>query len=245
MFPVAYAALGHKVIPKDQYTNALKTFKSKVSLLNDQLKGKHFLVGNNLTLADVMVACSLVVAYQTVFDYKFRKAMPHVSTWFEKCIGLPSFVRRLGYVKMVDVAFDAFDPNAPVKAPVAAKKETKKDDDDLDLFGDDSEDDGAAKKAAEEAKKNAVAKKKEKKPVIAMSLIMLEVKPIDDQTSLDKLAARIFKEIIMDGLYWKTEYKKEPVAFGIFKLICGFSCEDEKVSVDDVVEKIEELDDMV
>ena len=34
---------------------------------------------------------------------------------------------------------------------------------------------------------------------------------------------------------WGTEYKKEPIAFGIFKLIIGFSLEDEKVSVDDVV----------
>ena len=36
-----------------------------------------------------------------------------------------------------------------------------------------------------------------------------------------------------------------PVAFGIFKLIIGFSLEDDKVSVDDVVEKIEALDEFV
>jgi translation elongation factor EF-1beta len=35
------------------------------------------------------------------------------------------------------------------------------------------------------------------------------------------------------------------VAFGIFKLVIGFSLEDEKVSVDDIVEKIEAFDDMV
>ena len=50
----------------------------------------------------------------------------------------------------------------------------------------------------------------------------------------------------MDGLIWKTgQYQKEPVAFGIFKLILGFSCEDSKVSVDDVQEKVEAFDDMV
>ena len=78
-----------------------------------------------------------------------------------------------------------------------------------------------------------------------MSLVMLEVKPMDDQVDLDALAPRIFKEITQDGLFWKTEYKKVPVAFGIFKLIIGFSCEDEKTSVDDIVEKIEAMDDMV
>ena len=78
-----------------------------------------------------------------------------------------------------------------------------------------------------------------------MSLVMLEVKPLDDTTDLDALAQKIFNEITQDGLFWKTEYKKEPVAFGIFKLIIGFSLEDEKVSVDDVVEKIEAFEDLV
>merc|ERR1712072_1029571 len=96
----------------------------------------------------------------------------------------------------------------------------------------------AAKKAAEGAKKK-------KKVVIVMSLVMLEVKPLDDQVNLDVVAKRLFSEIIQDGLFWKTEYKKEPVAFGIFKLIVGFSCEDEKTSVVDIVEKIEAFDDLV
>lgn len=78
-----------------------------------------------------------------------------------------------------------------------------------------------------------------------MSLVMLEVKPLDDTTNLDELAKKLFAEIVQDGLFWKTEYKKEPVAFGIYKLIVGFSCEDEKVSVDDIVEKIEDLQELV
>jgi len=69
---------------------------------------------------------------------------------------------------------------------------------------------------------------------------MLEVKPLDDTTDLDALAQRIFKELAMEGAYWKTEYKKEPVAFGIYKLIVAVTIEDEKVSVDnDLVDRIE------
>merc|ERR1712134_143023 len=56
------------------------------------------------------------------------------------------------------------------------KEEKKDDDDDLDLFGDDDDDGEAAKKAAAAAKD--AAKKKKKKEVIAMSLVMLEVKPV-------------------------------------------------------------------
>ena len=78
-----------------------------------------------------------------------------------------------------------------------------------------------------------------------MSLIIFEVKPLDDTTNLDDLAQRIFAQK-RDGLIWKSgDYKKEPVAFGIFKLIIGFSCEDSKVSVDDVQDEIEKMEDMV
>lgn len=133
-----------------------------------------------------------------------------------------------------------------VEAAAASKKDTKKKDDELemdDLFGDDDEGDAeAAKKAALAAKEKT---KKKKKVVIAMSLVMLEVKPLDDTTNLDDLAKKIMKDITQEGLFWKTEYKKEPVAFGIFKLIIAFSLEDEKVSVDDIVEKIEGMDDFV
>merc|ERR1712086_723177 len=167
----------------------------------------------------------------TVLGAGERKAFPNVVNWFERCISLPSFIRRMGYVKMTEKAFRPFDKNAKVE-PVKATPVKK----------DVEEDDEAAKKAAEAAK---ASKKKVKKPVIAMSLVMLEVKPFDDQTNLDDLAQRLYKNITQEGLFWKTEYKKEPVAFGIFKLIVGFSLEDEKVSVDDVVEKIEEITSMV
>ena len=72
---------------------------------------------------------------------------------------------------------------------------------------------------------------------------MFEVKPADSETDLDKLAQQIFK-IKQDGLYWKTQYKKEPVAFGIFKLLIGVTVEDEKVSVDGLQEKIEDFEDV-
>ena len=82
------------------------------------------------------------------------------------------------------------------------------------------------KKKGEEAK----AKKKKAAPV-AKSLIIWEVQPWGEETDLNALADKIIA-IQMDGLYWKTEYKKLPVAFGIFKLIIAVTVEDEKVSVD-------------
>ena len=51
--------------------------------------------------------------------------------------------------------------------------------------------------------------------------------------------------IQMDGLMWKTEWKKEPIAYGVFKIVIGATVEDEKVSTDLVQEKIEEFEDEV
>jgi len=179
--------------------------------------------------------------FQCHFDAGFRKTIPNLTGYFVRCTALPSVVKTLGYLKMCEKAMKAYDPNAkpePVAAAPAKKEEPAADDDDLDLFGDDDGDEEAAKAIAEKAKKDGKDKKK-KAEKIAMSLVLLEVKPLDDTIDLDVLAPKIFESVTQEGLFWKTEYQKEPVAFGIFKLIIGFSLEDEKVSVDDVVEKIE------
>ena len=49
----------------------------------------------------------------------------------------------------------------------------------------------------------------------------------------------------MDGLLWKTQWKKEPIAYGVFKIVIGATVEDAKVSTDDVQEKIEAMEDFV
>ena len=138
--------------------------------------------------------------------------------------------------------------SSQLKPGFESKKEEAKAaaDDELDLFGDDDEDDQAAKEVQKKLKEEQEKKSKPKKVVIEKSLILLEVKPLDDTIDLDQVAEKIMAEIQQDGLTWKTEYKKEPVAFGIFKLIIGFVIEDLKVSVDnDVVENIENMTESV
>ena len=70
------------------------------------------------------------------------------------------------------------------------------------------------------------------------------MKPYEAETDLDALAAKILA-VELDGLQWKTEYKKEPIAYGVFKLIIGCVIEDEKISVDDLQEKIEGFEEEV
>jgi len=132
-------------------------------------------------------------------------------------------------------------PAAPAKA--AAKKEDSCD----DLFGSD-DDEEAAKEAAFELKAKAQNAKKaadllaKGKVIIAKSIVIWDVKPFSSETDLTILANKILA-IDMDGLAWKTEWKKEPVAFGIFKIQIGAVIEDAKISTDDVAEMIENMMD--
>jgi translation elongation factor EF-1beta len=250
--PVAMACLGHTTVDADTHAKNVAALKAACKTLNAHLADQHFLVGDNLTVADVITAGHLILGFQTVLDAGFRKSNPDVSEWFERVTGLPSFVRRCGYTRSTKKALRAFNPNATPEELAADIEEPAAEEDDLDLFGDDEPaapvEMSASKKKAmemkEKAKKDA-AKKKEKKPVIAKSSVMFAVNPIDDETDLDVLYKRILGDITMDGLVWGLDMKKEPVAFGIFKLIICCVVEDEKVSVDDVEEKIGEMEDMV
>jgi elongation factor 1-gamma len=70
-----------------------------------------------LTVADIVVACALVLPFQTALDAGFRKAMPNVSNWMDRVIKLPEVVARLGNVKFAAKV---------IKAQVVAKKEEVK-----------------------------------------------------------------------------------------------------------------------
>ena len=104
--------------------------------------------------------------------------------------------------------------------------------DEFDPFAEDPEADAAAAEAMKKKAEEAKTKKKKAAP-IAKSLIIWEVKPWGEETDLNALAAKILA-IEMDGLSWKTEWKKEPVAYGVFKIQIGATVEDAKVSTDEV-----------
>lgn len=119
------------------------------------------------------------------------------------------------------------------------------DDDDFDLFAssDDEEEDKELARVREE-RLRAYAEKKSKKPgPVAKSSVMLDVKPWDDETDLQTTEAEIQK-IKMDGLQWGAS-KLAPLAYGINKLCILCTVEDERVSIDDLVDRICEMKDCV
>jgi len=255
--PIAYNTLGF-AYDTDKYANAVKAVKELAKMVDNALAGKTFLVGNRFSLADVAMYVAFIVPFSFVLDGGFRKAMPRVSDWFARCAAQSAVINVCGNIKMCDKPVKPIDfTKLPVVAApplrkveeVAAKEEAKPaaaDEDDFDPFADDEEEDEEAEKAKMERMKEIAktAKNHGKAKPVAKSIILWEVKPWGEETDLDELAKMILA-IEMEGLAWKTEYKKEPIAYGVFKLVIGAVVEDEKVSTDLVQEKIEEMEDHV
>lgn len=135
---------------------------------------------------------------------------------------------------------------APAPA-AAAKKAADDDDDDFDLFGDDDDEEEEEteeeKKKREELLRKYNEKKAAKKQIIAKSSITLDIKPWDDETDM-KETERLVRTVEMDGLVWGAG-KLVPLAYGIKKLQIVCVVEDDKVSTDELEEKITAFEDNV
>merc|ERR1712080_550126 len=105
------------------------------------------------------------------------------------------------------------------------------------------EEDEEAEKIKQERMGAYAKKKSNKKAVIAKSMVILDVKPWDDETDMKEMEDHV-RTIEMDGLLWGAS-KLVPLAYGIKKLQISTVVEDEKVSIDDLQEKIEEFEDFV
>jgi elongation factor 1-beta len=69
------------------------------------------------------------------------------------------------------------------------------------------------------------------------------VKPWDDETDMAELEKHV-RSVEMDGLLWGVS-KLVPLAYGIKKLQIVMVIEDDKVSVEELTEKLEEFEDFV
>jgi elongation factor 1-beta len=142
--------------------------------------------------------------------------------------------------------FTAYGPESSdltVNPAAAPEKEAEDDDDEVDLFGSDDEVDEEAEKIKAERLAEYNKKKAGKTKPAAKSIVTLDVKPWDDETSMDELKASVLS-IEQDGLVWGAS-KLVAVGFGIKKLQINLVVEDDKVSLDELQQKIEEFEDHV
>jgi len=234
-----------------------------LSSLDQVLKTKTFLVGERVTLADIVVACALLDGFRVVFDGKLRKPFKNVCRWFTTIVNQAEVAGVVGPVTLagdkkpcnaavagdapvVEVAAAAAPAVEEKKEEVEEKKEEeeeKEEDDDFDVFGDDDDDEEHEAEIQRIADAAAAAKAAKGKVHIAKSVVVLDVKPWDTETDLKALEEKI-RGIEMEGLEWKGAELK-PVAYGLKKIMIMCHIVDTQVSVDDLQDKIGEFEDDV
>jgi len=183
-----------------------------------------------------------VVSYKAVTKEPAGEKYPNAYRWYN-------------HIKSYEAEFSTL-PGDPSKAYTTYGPETvavavnpksapaAEEDDDMDLFGSDEEEEDPEVVAEREKRLAEYKKKKEgKTKPAAKSIVTLDVKPWDDETDMEELKANVLA-IEMDGLVWGGS-KLIPVGFGIKKLQINVVIEDEKVSLEDLQEKIAEDEDHV
>lgn len=214
-----------------------------LTVLEGQLNGKKFLVGGELSIADLSIAAALSGVFTTLLGEEERKAYPNTTAWYLSIAGSNNAVGSTDLAKEAHKSFKGKKAQKEEKKPVEKKEEKKEEKkpapaaDEDDLFGDDPA------PSAPKPKPQPVKPKKEKPA--AKSMVVFDVKVYEMETDLNELFKKIKSEITMDGLVWNNEPKILPIAFGMNKLQVGCVVEDAKVSVDDIYEKIEAWDDTV
>lgn len=141
-------------------------------------------------------------------------------------------------------SYQTYGPEAVAVAINPKDAPAEDEDEEVDLFGSDEEEEDPEVVAERERRLAEYKKKKEgKTKPAAKSIVTMDVKPWDDETSMDELVKNVLA-IEMDGLVWGA-HKLVPVGFGIKKLQINLVVEDEKVSLDELQQTIEGDEDHV
>ena len=68
---------------------AKEALKKGLAVLDAHLATRTFLVGDAVTLADIVAACNVFLGYTKLFDATYRKSVPHVTRWYETVSNQP------------------------------------------------------------------------------------------------------------------------------------------------------------
>ena len=117
---LVYPIFGWKPYCKESADEANMRIKEFMKALDQQVKGKRYAFGEELTLADIALFNKLKFFFQLVFPKGLReKVFPNVNDWFLRVLNTPETDKVYGTVLLC---------NQPLKPFISEKKEEKKED---------------------------------------------------------------------------------------------------------------------
>jgi len=122
VFPI----LGYIPDNKEGTQRAKGDVRKVLDILNKHLQTRTFLVGERISLADIVVSMSLFYAYQRVLDSGFRKQFVNTNRWYLTIVNQPEVKPIVGEVKLSEKMEIAPHVETKEEAPKEQKPKEKK-----------------------------------------------------------------------------------------------------------------------
>ncbi|KAI5448689.1 hypothetical protein KIW84_015911 [Lathyrus oleraceus] len=110
----------HVIISKVE-ESAFSSLKRAFEALNTHLAHNTYLVGDSVTLADIITTCNLWLGFSKILVKSFTSEFPHVERYFWTLVNQPNFRKIIGQVKQTE----ALPPIPSAQKPKESKPKTK------------------------------------------------------------------------------------------------------------------------
>lgn len=95
-----YPVAGYMPFQKSAYEKAKSDLAEALKTIDTHLEGKSYLVKDQITLADITLASTLIYPMKLVCDSEFFKPFGNVEKWFKSCVSQSEFKAVIGEVTM-------------------------------------------------------------------------------------------------------------------------------------------------
>jgi len=95
-----YPILGFMPMNASVTARAKADLSKALRMIDDHLQDSTYLVGHNITLADIAVVAALVYPFKFVADSDYRSSFPNVVRWFSTCVNQKKFMAVIGKVDL-------------------------------------------------------------------------------------------------------------------------------------------------
>jgi len=93
---LVYPCMGILQFNKNHNERAKDELKHILQLLDNYLHTRTYLVGERITLADITIACDLLLLFQWIIEPSIRETYPNVTRWFLTLINQKEFQAVIG-----------------------------------------------------------------------------------------------------------------------------------------------------
>ncbi|KAI0906977.1 glutathione S-transferase [Ustulina deusta] len=101
--PIAMTALKYYPLNEQAFDTHFAGMERDVKCLETALQGgKKFLVGDELTMADLMVSSLLYLSYKHLVDAEMRKDLPNLTAYIQAFAAVPEHKKHFGELEMCE-----------------------------------------------------------------------------------------------------------------------------------------------